>query len=228
MVGSQTYTTVTNVNTVTTTGTYTQMSAYPVATTTVTRTSTDILFNRTFVAQRPGSNAYCTWQQTSFDLGAGQRIQGNFTASQGVDFFIFTDNEYTAWKAAGLCDPKERAKGAEVSRYSLMSSTFDYTPQTTGKYWFAFNNYPGQDTKISLTVIRQYAQVVTAVSQATTSNQLLITATRTTSTMSTGTIAQVSPPVALDPLVMIGIVIVIVALIAGFVVYRSRSKPKEQ
>jgi hypothetical protein len=42
--------------------------------------------------------------------------------------------------------------------------------------------------------------------------------------VSTGTVAQSALGIALDPLTIIGIVVVIVVLIGGFVVYRSRSK----
>jgi hypothetical protein len=229
MVTSQTYTTVTSANTATITGTYTQTSAYAIATTTITATSTDKIYNKTIVASAQGIGYCHITEYQKFEAHATDNIRISFVASQSVSFYILSDDQWKAYVGSGpkYCDPKDSGSSYLLAAPLTPSYTQQWTPGKDGTYWLLLETYSDPDTKVSLSLTRQYVQVVTSVIQGTTVNQLLITATRTATTMSTGTVAP-SLGVAFDPTAMIGIVVVIVILIVGFVVYRSRSKSKKQ
>ena len=166
---SQTVTTITSLNTVTTNLTFTEgnLSTVGKVTTTMSEEATLIATSDTL----PGLGAQGSQGCNEGHLGPyyanfSQPIVTTLSSNQLINFFIMNSTQYTAWNSVTTCDPRQ-AKGALYIYEDTQSVVVNWRAPVNGTYYFVFTTSSFSDAVISFNfgapthIVTSYLQYVT-------------------------------------------------------------------
>jgi hypothetical protein len=228
---SQSFTTITNLSTVTTRATFNQASQYAVATTTVTSAVSESIYDSQFVQTGVGIRYCYIAAPISFDAIQGQQVQGTIQSRSpnSLAVYLMSDQQLRIWSASSprYCDPSESGQHSILSSYKVTSYVLDWTVPEDGKYWLVIETYCAFDCTVTASLAKHYSQTVVSTSYSTQTSLLVITATQSLTSISTQLVAT---PGSFQPnntltLSALGVVIA-VALAVGFFVFSRRKQKK--
>ncbi len=156
-VGSQSFTTITNLSTVTTQATFTQASQYAVATTTVTSTISEGIYDNSFVQKGVGVFYCYIAAPISFEATEGQKVQGSIQSSSpnSLVLYILSDSQFNAWRSGKhYCDPTETGQSPLVGTTKVTSYSLDWNVPADGTYWLIIETYSAGDCVVTASVAK--------------------------------------------------------------------------
>jgi len=226
---SQSFTTITSLATVTTQATYTQATSYPVGTSTATSTMTETIVDETFTMSTIGSSGCMVHEPISFSALKGQIVKGEIAVDirDILTVYILSDAQYAIWSTKHYCTPEDAGTSALVRAFKVKSCALDWSVKKDGTYWLIIETW-GPYTKectITASVARYYSQAVTSVAYSTQSSLLVLTATRTLTSIQTEQITQAFPSTEGGMLGLVAIGIVAVVVVLFVVLVRRRREP---
>jgi len=165
----------------------------------------------------------------SFSALKGQTIRGTIAVDiRGIlTVYILSDAQYAIWSAKHYCTPQDAGTSAQVRAFKVTSYALDWSVKVDGTYWLIIETW-GPYTKectITASVARYYSQAVTSVAYSTQSSLLVLTATRTLTSIQTEQVAQVLPGIEGGMLGLVAIGIVAVVVVLFVVLVRRRREP---
>jgi len=222
---SQTATTITSLNTVTTNLTFTEGSLSTVGNVTATKSEEATLIATSDTL--PGLGAQGSQGCNEGHVGPvyanfSQPIVGTLSSNQLINFYIMNTTQYAAWNSATTCDPG-RAKGALYIYEDTQSVVLKWTAPKNGAYYFVFTTSSFSDAVISFNfgapihIVTSYLQYVTLTSLRTAE------VTQTLTSFVTSQIGQSSQ----IPTGLIEFVLVIIALMSAIALWKRSRRPVE-
>ncbi len=225
--GSQTFSTITNVSTATTQATFTQESQYPVATTTVTSTFRESIYDNTLGQGGVGVHQCDVAAPIQFNANKGQLIHGGIQSSipNSLTIYVLSDQQFKVWASRKFCSPEDAGTSSLVSSDKVTSYNLDWTVPEDGTYWLIIETYSSDVAVVTATIAKYYSQAVVSTIYSTQNSLLLLTATRTVTSLSTQEIAA-SSPIEGNTMVFsaLAAIIIIGVAVAYFVFSRRRKK----
>jgi hypothetical protein len=218
---SQTVTTFTSVGTTTSSFTNTVTSSFPVQTSYLTSTQQQTILAETFTIDAPSPN-HCYYYAYHFTGAKGDHITGQMSSTVPVNVYMMTEKSYDTWEAEGRC---QVTVSTIINTVVSNPKAIDKILPADGTYYFVFVLYEavapadvqfyilGPSTTFTLTSTAYSATMQTFVAAAT------LTATN----IYTTEVPQ-SALGSIDPMLLGAIAVVVVIIIVGFILYRSRSR----
>jgi hypothetical protein len=224
---SQSYTTITNQSTTTTQATFTQASQYPIATTTMTSTAKESVYDGSFVLKGNGVRYCYVSSRVHFEAMKGQQVLGTIQTSNPntLTVYLLSDKQYSIWLSNSYCDPSDSGTTSVLRSSDRVSSyTVNLIVPADGTYTFLIENFSPNDSTVTVSIVKSYPQAITSTIYSTQTSFLVYTATRTLNFAST---QELAAPTSLQGDTLIIAVIAVVAIVALVVGYVALSKRKQ-
>jgi ribosomal protein L40E len=226
---SQGYTTITSLQTSTNQSTSTQVSTYPMGTSTQSSIVRDTLYDGPFTVPAPPSTYYCQdleAPRTPFSATAGQTINGIVTSKTIVNFYVLTSADFNNWKH---CDFATDHIVPAVSAEEIVSYTMNWKVPKDDSYYFVFvsawRTGTTERTDGTFKAWRDIPTTSTLTISTTSSAATTMTSLQTLTSLQTSTLTQVAGPFSIGQDVIPYALILIVAavvIVAAFLMLRRR------
>jgi hypothetical protein len=227
--GSQSLTTITSLTTATRQMTSTSYSTTAVRTTTATSTVTAALYSLTTFTVDAAKPRTCYTYYFTHDGVEGERLQGKWTSNYIINFYVMSESNYAKYKYCG--QPGSTYLKVEWhTSYSL-----NWLVPDSGVVYFIFENYAvgtdvASERTISFELYEVGSQSMTSVLYSTTTAELILKSTETSSSISYSTIQSslegITSPVSLAAIGVIAGVLIVVAIVTILKRQKKTAAPK--
>jgi ribosomal protein L40E len=229
---SQSYSTVTSTSTATTVISNTQTNSYAIGTSTSSSTYQNSIYSGSFrLTVTPGSAGGSTcgeYEYVPFQATAGEQIEVTVNSTLEVDFYIVTAHDFNA---SGLNAGK--GGGCTVAFYemtipSVKSKAFNFTAQTTGKYYFIVEllSYTNVSTNVALDAYSISTETYPFTIFSSTTYVAVATLTETLTSAYTQQVASAAEGTNNDLLIGILVAVVVVAVAAAYLMSQKKKSTK--
>ena len=226
---SQSYTTVTNVATITTQATFTEMNPTPVMTSTETTNTSQDIYSVSGPVNGAGAHYCMVLQPISFVALKGQEIKGTFQSSapNSLTLYVLSDANYKIWGVHG-CDPEDEGASVVLSASQVTSYILDWSVAADGTYWLVIETYSTGPSEVTLSFAKYYSQAVEVTSYSIQTSLLTVAAPKTISFTSEQEVIPVSTSggslQASNLTFAVVAIVVVLGVVAALYFAKSRSK----
>jgi len=194
-VNSQSFTTITASNTLTSVISTTQASVSASGTVFVTVATETTVYANSFTMSGLGAlgERFCNANYVGpIYETAGQELVGSISAIGFINFYIMNDKQFRAYKSGRSCMPSQ-AEGALYSDENIGSVPLHWTAPYNGNYYFLFTTTSANDVTVALNVGSTVNSTTSYVEYVTLSNIIMKSATETVAITETSQVSQQSP-----------------------------------
>jgi ribosomal protein L40E len=215
-------TTVTSLQTYTTTVTSASYGVYSAGVTYITSTQKGTLYSGPIPITPTESNYECIYDNLPFTVKRGDHITGQLSSNSSVSFYIMSEDQFKTWLNRRRCP----VVSAWISKEGIISYEIDWTVPQDGQYEFLFLNFSPQKTaNVEFDVSLAGSLSVTVLTSTVYSSTTQMFTSTFTGTLTSVSTQQVQNPSPVPYVWVVAAVIAAVVAIVAVALYRRRSRP---
>jgi len=227
----QSYTTITRLATITTQMAYTQAESVTAGSvvTTSTQQLSEAVYSGSVSIGAPSTLMFCgEYLPLNFTAVAGQSLNVSLTSDNKVDVYLMNDQEYKAYTQRGGVDEDCKPLTSPIiDKEDLTNTNFGLNIATSGTYYLILINL-SRNSGVNMNVSVSLSSVSTATLNlqlfSATSTTVIEELTQTSTFVQEQTIQSGGFSTGSNLPLLVGIIIVIVAGVVGYVVFHGRKK----